>query len=709
MSMSFCESEVVDRAAASRGMGRAVEVPPEYVEYALAVQKLVPAEFLLWCRTVVLSRRAGSYEFVDVVLLLLAFFTSSMPEVPLATFVDESAPYGPELAGAGGRERWMSQASASRALSAVSPEAAEVAARMLLELTSTLFRDAPLATTAGYRDGRGDTWTVLHWDTTVTALRQRALPEGDDLPEAVRLTSDFAAPGYPGRKRGQVQISRSVLQDATTAGWVHVGLQPGNGHLEEQLGAAAVAASRYLRGDPARIARAVVIADGVGGGVVQAVQLDAQRVPFLTRWAQYDFLETPECSKVLATGPWCPVPDSKSGPRREAMELGTVELQDTVTCRAIVTRFRAKPGRQRGAGRSIGSWRYELFITTLPADRWAAEDVVTLYYGRNAIENRFAAENREFKLDRVFSYSTPGQLLSYAVAMAIWNLRIAGGFAATPEEGPPRPLRVRPQHPAPPTQPDAPGQPLEPERATTKLEQSPEVVAQKSELPSASDPRHPWCDTHPTWRLDPDSDGLRCPAGEVIPLSGLRQPQTSTALWAARYRAPTGVCDTCTLRQTCSPGARSEHSRREVSIPVPSPEPIRERLDARTRLNATPPQLSAQRRVALLKEPSPEPPHLPEATILLPAVLRKMTVALYSQARVEILAPPPPKREERREDLAEDDPDRQRRRLTIPERVALNERQDPDAVDIVIHAPPKFLQWVQALKDMKMKRRAGAA
>ena len=35
------------------------------------------------------------------------------------------------------------------------------------------------------------------------------------------------------------------------------------------------------------------------------------------------------------------------------------------------------------------------------------------------MENRFAAENPEFALDRVFSYERPGQLLAVSVAFMI--------------------------------------------------------------------------------------------------------------------------------------------------------------------------------------------------------------------------------------------------------------------------------------------------
>ena len=59
-------------------------------------------------------------------------------------------------------------------------------------------------------------------------------------------------------------------------------------------------------------------------------------------------------------------------------------------------------------GRTIDGWQVELFATDLPADAWPAADTVTAYFGRNSLENRFAQEDRETKLDRVLSYEHAG-------------------------------------------------------------------------------------------------------------------------------------------------------------------------------------------------------------------------------------------------------------------------------------------------------------
>jgi len=86
-----------------------------------------------------------------------------------------------------------------------------------VEALRTLFLDdllsRPLSTdptgangkqTGGLVDRAGKTWVVFDIDGTREAARQRALPQSEELPPAFRRLDDVCAPGYRGRKRGQV-------------------------------------------------------------------------------------------------------------------------------------------------------------------------------------------------------------------------------------------------------------------------------------------------------------------------------------------------------------------------------------------------------------------------------------------------------------------------------------------------------------------------
>ncbi len=53
-------------------------------------------------------------------------------------------------------------------------------------------------------DRRGTRYVVFDIDGTRQAARHRALPRTSDLPAAARRLQEVCAPGYTGRKRGEV-------------------------------------------------------------------------------------------------------------------------------------------------------------------------------------------------------------------------------------------------------------------------------------------------------------------------------------------------------------------------------------------------------------------------------------------------------------------------------------------------------------------------
>ena len=55
---------------------------------------------------------------------------------------------------------------------------------------------------------------VFDVDGTREAARQRALPQTKDLPSSSRRLNEVYAPGYTGRKRGQVVRTRTVISQA---------------------------------------------------------------------------------------------------------------------------------------------------------------------------------------------------------------------------------------------------------------------------------------------------------------------------------------------------------------------------------------------------------------------------------------------------------------------------------------------------------------
>jgi hypothetical protein len=443
-------------------------------------------------------------------------------------------------------------------------------------------------------------------------------------------------------------------------------------------------------------------------------------------------LEAPAVRTALETRPWSAVQDSLSGPRREAMELGTHEFADALRCRLIVSRF-AVGRKNRGAGKAIGKWKYEMYLTDLPESRWAAADAVTLYYGRTALENRFAAEDRDFGLDRVLSYNTPGQALACAVALMIWNLRLVLGLRLVDEEIPPRPARHRPclamatprsgEAELPPDETalaDNPvdtvraqdgaaertvrdelrpqldrddGHPRPPHQGSTRSELEPQPdTSSLGAQPESPDPRTPadhtavmeaWCDEHPGWSSRPDVPALLCPKGQHLRLSAIRHMGHDQVF--LRFRATGQACDNCPIRSQCAPKSHARHLRREVNLSVAGPTPP----------GATPTSVPfLPSRVALLTTSPSPPPLVPAAPILLPAPLRRATLRLIATACVSVLVVPLDFEQRKAQHLALSEAERQQRRLTRAQRVALNDRPNAEKTRITIRGPAALAEWL---------------
>jgi hypothetical protein len=701
------QEAVVSESEEKRASGMAVELPKEYGEYAVFVDVLRANEVMDYLLGVVLERRAGAYELVDLVLFLGCFFSASVRGTSIAEFAESSAVYRNELAGIGGRIRWLTQSSASRELASVGDQSSRDIAQRLLEVTARSVVQSKLATTSGYRDGAGNQWWVMHWDTTVEGVRKRALPEGDELPDGIRLSDELAKPGYGGRKRGEAVFARSIVSDATSGAWIHMDLCSGSGSVRDQIKRAVDATVAFVGECGEELGKTVMVCDGVGGGMTQTRAVLSGGLHIVTRNAQYELLQTKAAQKIMDKSKWLLVEDSRSGPRREAIDLGT-RVVDGFKVRIIASRFRrcGSKKKQRGAGFTIGEYHYELFLTSFPTSGWAANDVVTLYYGRTAIENRFAAEDREFDLARVFSFSKSGQLLACAVAMTLWNLRIATGLASVPETAKRRDQRSRMPNPTEEHTPAAtvnepvdyePEHRSEPKHDNESEHEHPTLASVLGEVDmNVRERTEHWCATHPGWNMDGQT--LRCPKGR--PLSLKVRPRNTNL--TARYRV--GTCVGCDIRSQCMPNSSNGSTRKEVKITL-------FKLDCLQAHNQNPPESEN-----LTEKPQPSslinpafvtlthqphlPPLLPDAPILLPAVLRKHAKKLFASCRLDVLAPVVQYQDEDLDDhIASDQETRQRRRLTIAQRVQANARTIDQETIVALYTSAKCAHALSRLKN----------
>ena len=146
-------------------------------------------------------RRCGHYELIDFLVVLFGYAISG--ERTLERFYEVLRPWAQPFMALFGRDRLPSRSALSRALAALRVPVIETLRTLFLAdlLARSLGADAQ---EAGLWDRQGQQWRVFDIDGTREAARQRALPSGDQLPVPQRRPAPVCAPGYTGRKRGEV-------------------------------------------------------------------------------------------------------------------------------------------------------------------------------------------------------------------------------------------------------------------------------------------------------------------------------------------------------------------------------------------------------------------------------------------------------------------------------------------------------------------------
>jgi len=672
-------------------------------------------------------RREGGYCGLDVVLLLLLYFSSGV-ETGIRKFWETVCGCKRKAAALAGRTQLASPASVSRALGAVETELLRPEAEWLLSEGAGIDEVLRHPSVQTY-DARGEGWQVFDFDPTVTTLRHRALPEGDDLPAARRRSEGMAAPGYPGRKRGDVQFRRGTLQHAGSSAWLQVMLGPGNGDGRAELDAALDVLVRTCARLGHPLDHALLRTDGAFGWVPQMTACREYDVKFLSRLTRPELFDLPEVMQALRTGTWQFVPDSLSGPQRSALDLGVVTLPagadtvrddgtpyEPVAVRVVVSRYPRTDKAEHG--RVIDGWQYETFVVDAPAEAFPAADAVAQYFGRAGQENRFAQEDREAGLDRIFSYHLPGQEFATVIGLWVWNLRLVRGFALAP------PPALRPAQDPYVTKVDtrvadiaepSPALPMATEApAASPAAKNTDAPAQKltAATPAEADPasdahaaesvegeireelrRIDWegiLRRHPGWSWDPDSGRLRCKDGRELVLTTVRDNESCAGRTAIIFCRPVGGCMACAPRPEC---LRSRTLRRakhiELSVPTPVAVRLRELLVAHRKAcaevaAARPPAAGAVKRSRISRTftLSPIMPTLALLAVLpslfLPAAARQLLRKAAAGLVVAVTVFPPPSRPPRPVLIATSIGHKQHRRKTWQqnfERYAL----DPDA------------------------------
>jgi hypothetical protein len=325
------------------------------------------------------------------------------------------------------------QSTLSRFLAALTEAPVEALRTVFLDdlQSRPLLTDSNEQHMGGLVDRRGNTWVVFNIDGTREAARQRALPQTEALPLPSRRLDDVCAPGYAGRKRGQVVRTRTVSSQAHTFQWLGSFGNRGNGRYREELREGLIAIGRYLTAHQFESACTLLRLDGqYGAGTVLA---DLAPFAFLTRGKEYTVLNHPLIQTRLHLPPdqLQQRPESQIG--RSLYDCPQVPVgPEGVLCRVVAATHPA--GKKKSpVGVTRAGIVYELFFTNLPQQAFTAADVVELYLHRGAFEPTLSDENIEQDPDRWCSHSAWGPEVWQIVAQWIWNVRLELGHHLHPD------------------------------------------------------------------------------------------------------------------------------------------------------------------------------------------------------------------------------------------------------------------------------------
>ncbi len=265
-------------------------------------------------------KRFGRYDVIDFLAVLFGYAVSR--KRTLEEFYQRLQPFAVPFMALFGRDQLPSPSALSRFLAALTETPVEVLRALFLDdlLSRPLTPDKQ---TGSLLDRTGHSWTVFDIDGTREAARQRALPQTDDLLAPFRRLDDVCAPGYRGRKRGEVVRTRTTVSQAHRSQWLGSFGNRGNGRSREELLKGLAAIRQYLTAHQLDASRTLMRLDGhYGNGAVLA---DVTGFAFVTRGKDYHLLDHPLIQTRLHLPP---------------ISLSNVPKGDSCAASMIVRRFR---------------------------------------------------------------------------------------------------------------------------------------------------------------------------------------------------------------------------------------------------------------------------------------------------------------------------------------------------------------------------------
>jgi hypothetical protein len=274
--------------------------PPWMEEVAVFAQVLSYTGILKTIQEQVRFARArmGTYKLIDFVVVLIGYALSGEPT--LLSFYERLAPFAEPFMALFGRNQLPHRSTLSRFLAALDQPTVEALRKLFQE---DLVARKPFASPGGIVDRTGQQWWVVDVDGTRATARQRALPQTESLPAPHRRFEAVCAPGYQGRKRGEVVRTRTVVLQAHTHQFLGTFGAAGNGDYRGELRRTAQVITGYTIQLGLPTASMLVRLDGLYGDAASLLDVLSADLGVIARSRAYHLLDLEVVKLRLACAP----------------------------------------------------------------------------------------------------------------------------------------------------------------------------------------------------------------------------------------------------------------------------------------------------------------------------------------------------------------------------------------------------------------------
>jgi hypothetical protein len=272
-------------------------------------------------------------------------------------------------------------------------------------------------------DRIGAQWLVVDVDGTRASARQRALPQTDALPAPHRRFDQVCAPGYQGRKRGEVVRTRTVVLQAHTHQLLGTFGGAGNGDYRGELRRVIGVITSYATQLGFSRASVLVRLDGLYGDAAPLLDVLSANLSVIARSRAYHLLDLEVVKQVLTRAPDQISTHPESGMTRALYDCPAVPLTPAGPEVRLVVATHPATESAPTVGAERDATIYELFVSTLPTPAFTPSEVLDLYLHRGSFETQLSAEDDEQEMDRWYSHTRWGQEFAQTLGQWIWNLR----------------------------------------------------------------------------------------------------------------------------------------------------------------------------------------------------------------------------------------------------------------------------------------------